>query len=52
MSRYSAADRRQAQREAAVTNADTLRWARETYARFPNRHDLAELIEQLAKTGA
>lgn len=52
MSRYSASDIRRAQREAAITNADTIRWARETYARFPNRRDLLELIEKLTKASA
>ena len=43
------AERRRAEREAALTNADHIRWARETLAKFPFRNDLREF---LAKAGA
>lgn len=42
-------ERRRAEREAALTNADHIRWARETLAKFPFRNDLREF---LAKAGA
>ncbi|MES2904914.1 MAG: hypothetical protein V4696_12070 [Pseudomonadota bacterium] len=36
--------RRDAARVASITNRDTLAWAKATFARFPHRTDLRDLI--------
>lgn len=41
------AERRRAERDARITNRDTLAWAKATLARFPQRKDLRELISKL-----
>ena len=40
----TAAERRQSEREKAITNRDHLAWAKATLARFPFRSDLRSLI--------
>lgn len=42
-------ERRRATRDASLTKADQVRWAREALAKFPFRNDLREY---LAKEGA
>lgn len=49
MARFAltAAERRDAARTAAITNADTLAWAKATLAKFPFRNDLRDLIAKM-----
>lgn len=41
--------RRNAEREASITNKETLAWAKQTLARFPFRNDLRDMIASLEK---
>lgn len=43
------AERRRATRDASLTNADHIRWARETLAKFPFRNDLRELLAKMGE---
>lgn len=49
---FSAAERRDHARCAATTRKDTLAWAKATYARFPVRTDLRDLIAEIEAKGA
>ncbi len=39
--------RRDAARNAVITNRDTLAWAKAALAKFPSRNDLRDLIAEL-----